>query len=100
MDALRLLVVAIDHGGYAAFPTQCTGGSLSRPVARLGRQRPRLAHRISPNSLGLTIRTFQASREDTEKGCGPVPEGSQESKARESCAPLPRQDLFAREIAV
>src|SRR3546814_10048294 len=72
MDALRLLVVAIDHGGYAAFTTQCTGGSLASPVARLGRQRQRIAHRISPKSLGLNIRPFHASRDDHEKGCARV----------------------------
>src|SRR3546814_19453815 len=89
-DALRLLVVAIDHGGYAAVTTQCTGGSLASPVARLGRQRQRIAHRISPKSLGLNIRPFHASRDDHEKGCARVAEGRPESKARRVIAPVPR----------
>src|SRR3546814_16466814 len=90
MDALRLLVVAIDHGGYAAFTTQCTGGSLASPVARLGRQRQRIAHRISPKSLGLNIRPFHASRDDHEKGCAGVAEGSPVSQASRVFDPVQR----------
>ena len=36
VDRDGVLLVAIDHGGHAAFTTQRTGGSLACPVARLG----------------------------------------------------------------
>jgi len=46
LDVNRLgsLFVAVNHGGYAAFATDSTGGSLACPIARFGRQRERFAH--------------------------------------------------------
>src|SRR3546814_20373492 len=68
MDALRLLVVAIDHGGYAAFTTQRTGGSLASPVAGPGRQSQRIEHRLYPTSMGVHISHFQAPRDREDAG--------------------------------
>ena len=53
VDRRGVFVVAVDHGGDAAFTTHCTGGSLASPLARLGRQRQRFAHRMSPVRLRL-----------------------------------------------
>src|SRR3546814_8803822 len=44
VDREGLLTVAVDDGGDAACPTHGAGGSLSRPLARLGRQRKLFAH--------------------------------------------------------
>ena len=45
VDRQRFFIAAIDDGGDTAFATQCTGGSLACPFARLGRQGKRFAHR-------------------------------------------------------
>ena len=44
VDAYRVLLVAVDHGGYSAFAANSTGGSLACPFARFGRQHKLLAH--------------------------------------------------------
>ena len=44
VDHRGFFLAAINHGGDAAFATQCTGGSLASPFARLGRQGQSIAH--------------------------------------------------------
>ena len=56
-------VVAIDNGGDAAFTTQCTGGSLACPFARLGRQGQRFAHVTCLSKLDFRT-SRHASRDD------------------------------------
>ena len=47
MDLHGFLLVAVNHGGYAAFATDCTGGSLACPVARFSRELQRFTHSVS-----------------------------------------------------
>ena len=44
VDRGGFFLAAIDHGGDTAFATQCTGGSLASPFARLGRKCQSIAH--------------------------------------------------------
>ena len=44
MNAGWRFIIAVNHGRYAAFTTQKTGGSLANPFARFGRQCQLIAH--------------------------------------------------------
>src|SRR3546814_11270516 len=55
VDREGLLTVAVDDGGDAACPTHGAGGSLARPLARLGRQRKLFAHMHVSTNFGSTI---------------------------------------------
>jgi hypothetical protein len=47
VDREGLFIATINNGGDAAFTTQCTGGSLASPIARLSRQVQSIAHSIA-----------------------------------------------------
>ncbi len=44
VDRQGFFLAAINDGGYPAFATQCTGGSLASPIARFGGQGQSFAH--------------------------------------------------------
>src|SRR3546814_20808495 len=70
VDREGLLTVAVDDGGDAACPTHGAGGSLARPLARLGRQRKLFAHMHVSKNLGSKISAAHASRDDHVRGSG------------------------------
>jgi len=80
VDGQGFFLAAIDHGGDAAFATQCTGGSLASPFARLGRQGKRIAH-ISTFRCGTIVLPRHASRDDHDGKRAPLSIPARKSKA-------------------
>src|SRR3546814_15702930 len=78
VDREGLLTVAVDDGGDAACPTHGAGGSLARPLARLGRQRKLFAHMHVSKNLGSKISAAHASRDDPVRGSGASRRGGSE----------------------
>ena len=92
MHRQRLLLVAVDHGGYPAVAAQCTGGSLASPFARFGGQRQLFAHSLVP-SKGLSPR--HASRDDHGRERAPIGEVKAVGKWKSGRAAATRQLMRA-----
>src|SRR5690606_9278107 len=61
-------LAAVNHSGDAAFATQCTGGSLASPIARLSHKRQSVAHFLYLSRKWCFRR---ASRDDHGGSAGP-----------------------------